>query len=106
MAKQLTPNEIHARMKRAYQTFQGAERALVAKADPRTGGNLNYALNWGNEESRAVIRRLANQWRAYDVAHRAAYKLATHLEHLDEAGRYLWCDHCKPVRRARQFIAA
>lgn len=103
---QKTPNEVYFRMQRAFATHGRATRNLVTLADPRTGGNVTMARNWGNPEANAVIDRMSAQWRIYDAAYRAAYKQATHQEHIDEAGRYLWCDHCAPVRRAREFIAA
>ena len=101
----MTPNQLYFRMQNTFRRHCELQRRHVAKADPRTGGNESYAFNWGNQAARDAVFRMNARWRRYDQAYRRMYQIVTHQEHADEAGRYLWCEHCKPFRKSRLIAA-
>ena len=86
------------RRERAFRTAMRARAVLCDAADNRTGGIEQLVLNWGNEEACRLNRVVWAQWQAYSKAWEKAYSLALHRDHIHEAGRFLWCGHCRELK--------
>ena len=96
-----TATDIHLQRQRIFALNCRISMALAAKAHPATGGNKTLVHNWGNDAARAVWQRRDELDDKIRRATDVAYTDALHREHINQAGRFLWCAACAKIRKGQ-----